>query len=290
MDRDGTPRNHDEDPINQTGPLGMEWRDETDPPGDVLSDDWRDGHESGATVVADGIVSTGERYHLDVPGDPGRVAEDHGDDLGPEGHDGDWPGPDDTDAEDRRGFLGSGWRGDDGSEDEEGPNQNRRLILAMLAVVVLAVAGGWIVSSSASPAPEATCTAADCGATPPPVPGPTDDTEPDATTPPAVDPELTPEPTPSAPSGTPAAVPSGTRSQSAPDPTTAEPEPTRTRDRPADPPRSSAPPRDEREPRVEEEPTPTPPPSTSPPPPPTTKPPAPTPTEKERDGLLDWLF
>ena len=76
MDRDGTPRNHDEDPINQTGPLGMEWRDDTDPPGDVLSDDWRDGPEPGHAAVPDELPSTGDHYVLDVAGGHDSLDED----------------------------------------------------------------------------------------------------------------------------------------------------------------------------------------------------------------------
>ncbi|MFC6085219.1 hypothetical protein [Sphaerisporangium aureirubrum] len=284
MDRDGTPR-YDEDPTNQTGPLGIEWRDEAAPSGDVLSDGWHDGQEPGPPSVsgATEIVPADVRP-LDPPGplDP----------PDPEGSRAEgWPDHDDpgNPPEERRGFLGSGWRGEEGAE-EEGRSQNSRLILAMIAVVVLAVAGGWIVSSSASPTPEAGCAApADC-ATAQPIPAASDSTVPDPATPPAVDPEITPEGSPTTPGETPAAVPTGVRSQNAPEPTT-EPTPTRTRPQSPKPtPRTSEPRQDDDEqPRIEDEPTPTSSP-TPPPPPPTTKPPAPSPTKERPNGLLDWLF
>ncbi|MFC4530755.1 hypothetical protein [Sphaerisporangium dianthi] len=319
MDRDGNPRSHDEDPLKQTGPFSIDWAAEPERPGgDVLSDGWTSGHEP---VHAHGDDSAeferpdherSERYEgpaertdghdrADGPGEYTESYEASPDDYErPEGYarpDGDdWaPGGEPEGEGRRRGFLGSGWTGDSDLEEEKG-SKNKGLILAMAAIVVLAVAGGWIVSSSVGSKPEAACAApADCSPAGQKAPGGTGSPAADPTgeaTGPAAVPEETEEAT-QAPSASPTAAPTTTSRPRATRQPTPRPSPTRTRQSSAPPtPRSSQPQQEPEDPRLEDD-TPTTEPSPSPSAPPTTQapPPQPAPTPTERNGgLLDWLF
>ncbi|MCW2880575.1 MAG: hypothetical protein JWQ95_4675 [Sphaerisporangium sp.] len=299
MDRDGTPRSHEEDPLKQTGPLGIEWPNEPERPGgDVLSDGWTPGHEPAHTQSDES--SEFERPELDRPEDhgdhqpPAEGPEGSADYERPEGYarpdDGGWvpDGEHDPDAEPPRGFLGSGWTGENDLEEEKG-SQNKRLILAMVAIVVLAVAGGWIVSSSVGSRSEAACSApADCSPVGQQEPAPTDSLPAD----PSTQPTVTPEETTASPSETPTSASPTSQARVTHQPS-ARPSPTHTRVRSPEPsPRSSSTPQQPDEPRIEDNPTATP--STSspapPPPAPTTQAPAPSPTKTKSAGLLDWLF
>lgn len=298
MDRDGNPRSFEEDPINQTGPLSIKWNDEPERAhGDVLSDGWTPGHDP-----ADANPQTDDSPNFDaVEGRrraEGEFVESHeeaDDDYErPEGFarldDDEWnPGTDPDDGEPRRGFLGSGWTGDNDAE-EERSSQNKRLFIAIAAIVVLAIAGGWIVSSSVGSTPEAACAVpAGCSSTEPRDPGPADSAAADPSADPGAEQAVTPGATTEAPSPTPTTEPtSSARTTREP---SSRPSPTRSRVRSPQPsPRSSTRTQDpDDEPRIEDEPTPTPT-SSSPAPPPTTQAPQPTPTETKNGGLFDWLF
>ncbi|GII66040.1 hypothetical protein Skr01_61250 [Sphaerisporangium krabiense] len=325
MDRDGTPRPQEEEPLKQTGPLGVAWTGEPEPrAGDVLSDGWSPDQES-APVPGDDTPEHPRPEHeradhaelgVAAPYGPGDRALDGDHDLREGGFDGadDYERPEgyaspddgwdadrtqhDPDDEPRTGFLGSGWTGEDDAEEEK-KGQNRRLILAMVAIVVLAVSGGWIVSSSVGSRPEAACSSpSDCAPAGQPLPTLSDGTTPapsstDPTTePPAEEPSATPSPTSPTPGAT---APAARTTTDAPtrderDPTT-RPEPTHTRDRAPDPrPKGTEDPQVPR-PETSEDPEPTEKPSPTPPPTTEAPEPAPTPTKKERGGgLLDWLF
>ncbi|GGL00672.1 hypothetical protein Sme01_40610 [Sphaerisporangium melleum] len=319
MDRDGNPRSPDEDPLKQTGPFDIDWTGEPESPrGDLLSDGWAAGHEPAhgddhpraehpehsefepgrspdATALQEGYDPDGpEHYGEGYPADdyerPEGYARPDEEGWAPDGEH-------DPEGEERRGFLGSGWTGEDDAEEEK-RSKNKGLILAMVAIVVLAVAGGWIVSSSVGSKPEAACAApANCSPAgeklPETVESPAADPSGEATGPAATPEEtLTGSPTPSAsPSTTPTVA---SRPQTSEEPST-RPSPTRTRHSSAPPtPRSSDTPQQQPEnPRVQDD-EPSDPPSSSapPPPPPSTQappPPAPTP-ERNNGGLLDWLF
>ncbi|WP_344933738.1 hypothetical protein [Sphaerisporangium flaviroseum] len=259
--------------------------------GDLLSDGWKPGQDPARAQSDDSLEF--ERPDLDRAGDAEGfdAAEDY---ERPEGYarpdDDQWDpdGEPEIEAESRRGFLGSGWTGEK-DPDEERSSQNKRLVLAMVAIVVLAVAGGWIVSSSVGAKPEASCSTADCA---PPSQDPTLTEGPtaDPSTEPTDEPTGTPVETTSSPSETATSVPTASQAQVSDEPTT-RPSPTRTRVRSPQPsPQSSSRPRQTEEPRIEDDPTERP--SPSPTPPPTTQAPqpAPSPTQTKNGGLLDWLF
>ncbi|MFC4590778.1 hypothetical protein [Sphaerisporangium corydalis] len=309
MDRDGTPRSFEEDPLKQTGPLplGIDWDNESGrPDGDVLSDGWRPGHDP-AQDPGDGSVE------FDPP-DRARLRDDDGPDHldphldetqldggdyedyeRPEGYarpDEDHWDPDaDVPAEERRGFLGSGWTGENDPEEEK-RSQNRRLVLALVAIVVLAVAGGWIVSSSVGSKSEAAC-AKPAGCAPAggqdalptgdPSAAPTGDEQ-------VTEPTAEPSETTASPSESATPEPTSSRGRVPQEPS-ARPTPTRTRVRSPQPtPRSSNRSQEPDDPEIEDDPTPKP--SATPTPPPTTQAPqpAPSPTKTKSTGLLDWLF
>ncbi|MFC4530000.1 hypothetical protein [Sphaerisporangium dianthi] len=322
MDGDGHPRSHDEDPLPHVDPLDIEGSGRPGRPGgDVLSDAWTPGHEpalaqgdgtggAGGSDGSDGSDDSPDLVRADHEraeqfrwsdgreGTDGREGyesleefdylyrrEDHEashDHERPEGQarsdDDDWA----TDGGGERGFLGSGWTGD--HDAEEKGSKNKQLIFAMAAIVVLAVAGGWIVSTSAGSTPQAECSRpGNCASVERPDPGLTAGPSLDA---PTAGPSAEPGET-TAPGETPTPTASKVREPRQPSP---RPTPTRTRvHSPRPSPGPSSRPQRSQDPRIEDEPepSPTPPPTTQAPPPP---PPAPSPTETGNGGLLDWIF
>ncbi|WP_248964762.1 hypothetical protein [Sphaerisporangium perillae] len=288
MDRDGHPRSHEEDPLQQIDPWGIDQNNEPERPrGDVLSDGWTPGHEP-ARVDGDDSSDL-------VWVDQERV-EDHEQSESLEGfeylyrsegdeasHDHERPDGEnwDPDGEEDRGYLGSGWTGENDLEEEKKGGKNKQLILAMVAIVVLAVAGGWIVSTSVGSKPDAACsTPGHCASV---------QQDPALTDGPTVGPSLTDPATESTagtdettapPSETPTPTASQVRHTRQP---TSRPTPTRTRAHPPQPsPTSSSLPQQPETPNPQ--PSPTPPPTTQAPKP------APSPTKTQDGGLLGWLF
>lgn len=300
MDPDGPPSSQEEDPV---GPMGTHGNNEPEHPGgDVLSDGWTPGHEpphpqsDDSSDLARADHEQAEDYEqsegLENPevydylyrpkGD--EASQDHG---RPEGY----PPPDDEnwdpDGEGRPGYLSLGWTDENDLEEEKG-SKNKRLILALAAIVVLAVAGGWIVSSSVGSKPEAACsTPGKCAPAGQQDSLPTDDpTALPSITDPATESTAGPDETTVSPSETPTPMPTTSQVRVTHQPTS-RPTPTRTRAHSPEPsPRSSSRPQQTENPPTEDKPKP------SPTPPPTTQAPqpAPSPTKTQGGGLLDWLF
>ncbi|GAA3793511.1 hypothetical protein GCM10022226_11040 [Sphaerisporangium flaviroseum] len=301
MDRDGPPSSHEEDPLQQIDPLGIEWKSEPERPrGDVLSDGWTPGDEparAGSDDSSDLVWADQERAedpeqseslegyeHLYRPEGYEVSHDDERSDGYERSDDENWDpdGEHDPDGEGGRGFLGPGWTGD--LEEEKG-NKNKQLILALVAIVVLAVAGGWIVSSSVGSSPEAACsTPGNCASVEQQDPALTDSpTVGPSLTDPAAESTAGPEETTS-PSETPTPTTSQVRQTRQP---TSRPTPTRTRVHSPKPssPRSSSRPQPEDQPTEDNpKPSPTPAPTTQAPKP------APSPTKSQGGGVLDWLF
>ncbi|MFC6079735.1 hypothetical protein [Sphaerisporangium aureirubrum] len=255
--------------------------------GDLLSDGWTPGQETAHALSDDASGLAGgdrEDDHEPVESLEGfdylyrsEGPEASGDHERTEGDEPEW----DTDGGGDRGFLGSGWTGESDPEEQRG-NKNKQLVLAMVAIVLLTVAGGWILSSSVGSSPVAECSASgDCASggqqgaavTGSPTAGPS-----------LSDPATAgPEDTGAPPVETPGPTTSQVRATDQP---TSRPTPTRTRGQSARPsPRASSRPQPS-DPRIEDEP------QRSPAPPPTSEAPrpAPSPTKTENGGVLDWLF
>ncbi|MEV7965678.1 hypothetical protein AB0O34_06805 [Sphaerisporangium sp. NPDC088356] len=210
----------------------------------------------------------------------------HDDEL-PEGHerpdDENWDPEHELYREGEPGSLGLGWTDEDDQEEEKG-SQNKRLIFAIVGIVMLAVAGGWIVSSSVGSKQEAACsTPGDCASVGEQNPALTDGpTAGPSLTDPATESSAGPDDTTASPSETPTPAPTTSQVRVTHQPTS-RPSPTRTRvHSPKPSPTSSS------RPQQPDDPDPKP----SPTPPPTTQAPqlAPSPTNTQNGGLLDWLF
>ncbi|MEV6987298.1 hypothetical protein AB0M95_39410 [Sphaerisporangium sp. NPDC051017] len=304
MDRDGHSSSRDEDPPKQVDPSGIQRNSESERPvGDVLSDGWTPGHEPDHAQSDDSpepAPRDRERAEDREEAEDSEIPEVYEYLYRPEGreasHDderagGDAPPTDgenwDPDREGDRGYIDLGWTSESDAEEEKG-GQNKRLVLAMVAVVVLAVAGGWIVSSSVGSKQEAACSpSSDCAPAgrqdPALTEGPT--AAPSGGDP-APEPSAGPDETTAPPTGTPAPAPTASEAWKTHQPTS-RPTPTRTRTQSPEPaPRPSGRPERHQNPRPEDNPKP------SPTPPPTTEapPPAPSPTQSRNGGLLDWLF
>ncbi|MET8139541.1 hypothetical protein ABZU32_04440 [Sphaerisporangium sp. NPDC005288] len=301
MDRDGHPRSHEEDPLQQVEPTGIDRDDQpVRPGGDVLSDGWTPGHEP-AHAPDDEASDPDRADHQWAEGDERlesleefdylyrREGEEMVlDDERSESEDPERPGREEWDTESggERGFLGSGWTGEADAEEKGG--KNKGFIVAIAAIVLLAVAGGWIVSTSVGSKPEAACSApGKCPSV--------EQSDPALTDTPSAGPSIgDPATEPTAGTGETAEPPSGTPTPTAGQgrqtrPPTSRPTPTRTRvHSPRPSPRSSGRPQQTQDPRIEDDP------ESSPKPPPTTQappPPAPSPTQSESGGgLLDWIF
>lgn|GEM_PF-591511 len=156
MGRDDIQRPYEEDPREQTGPLGpAQWHPEH-PAGDVLSDGWNEidlpdptpGDGSQVIVHVDGsreIIRTDGSREMVYLDERHRDTDDTSD--GPHHRDGDGETP-------TRGFLGSGWRED---PDPGGKSKGRILLAVVGGVVVAGVAGGWMLSASVNGQPDTTC-------------------------------------------------------------------------------------------------------------------------------------
>jgi hypothetical protein len=299
MDREGPPSSHEEDPLQHIDPLGIHGNNEpVRPRGDLLSDGWTPGHEpppAQGDDSSDLARADHERAEDDEPSEVfdylyrGEGDEESRDFGRPEGYappdDENWdPDQEHDDGEERPGFLGSGWT----DLEEEKGSKDKRLILALVAIVVLAVAGGWIVSSSVGSNSEAACsTPGHCASVGKQDPALTDSpTAGPSMTDPATEPTAGPDETTASPGETPTPGPTISQGPVAHQPTS-RPTPTRTRVHSPQPsPRSSSRPRETDDPQIKDDPKP------SPTPPPTTQAPrpAPSPTKTQGGGLLDWLF
>ncbi|MGJ6967324.1 hypothetical protein ACSDR0_35945 [Streptosporangium sp. G11] len=304
MGRDDIQGSYEEDPREQTGPLGPAQQEPERPAGDVLSDGWSDIDlpepmpDDGSQVI---VHVDGSREIIRADGSREMVYLDERREIGDTDITSNGPlYREENETTSSRGFLGSGWREDPDPYEErrrKGKSKSRILLAVVGGVVIAGVAGGWMLSASMDGqagtkcSPGVRCSVAELPQVPSETPTPESEEE---TAEPSEEPSATDEPT-TAPSRAPR-----------PQEPSARPSPTRTTSSKESRP---TPPAEEAEqeesldarPRITSEPAPSP---TSQAPTesavpseqPTTAPPQDTGTNNNnsggggRGGLLDWLF
>ncbi|GAA3409322.1 hypothetical protein [Streptosporangium vulgare] len=309
MGRDDIQGPYEEDPREQTGPLGPAQYEPERPAGDVLSDGWSEidlpeltpGDGSQVIVHVDGsreIVRADGSREMVYLNERREIGDTDITSDGPLYHEED-------EATSSRGFLGSGWREDPDPYEErrrKSRGKSRALLAVVGGVVIAGVAGGWLLSSSldgksgATCSPGVRCSVADLPKVPSETPTPLPGKE---TAEPSGEPTTADEPTTAAPTRAPrtrepSSRPSPTRStpQKETRPTASSEEAEQEETSRTDPGPSS---------RITSEPEPSPTnqaptESTTPSQQPTTAPPPPQDTGSNgnsgggRGGLLDWLF
>ncbi|MEU4410273.1 hypothetical protein AB0F88_37705 [Streptosporangium sp. NPDC023963] len=185
MGRDDIQGPYEEDPREQTGPLGPAQYEPERPAGDVLSDGWNEidfpeltpGDGSQVIVHVDG-----SREIVRADGSREMVYLDERREIGDTDITSDGPlYREEDEAAPSRGFLGSGWREDPDPYEERrrrGRSKSRILLAVVGGVVIAGVAGGWLLSASldgetgTTCAPGARCSVADLPQVPSETPTP----------------------------------------------------------------------------------------------------------------------
>ncbi|WP_436763372.1 hypothetical protein [Streptosporangium sp. V21-05] len=213
MGRDDIQGPYEEDPREQTGPLGPAQYEPERPAGDVLSDGWSEidlpeltpGDGSQVIVHVDGsreIVRADGSREMVYLNERREVGDTDITSDGPLYRDEDEVTP-------PRGFLGSGWREDPDPYEErrrKSRGKSRALLAVVGGVVIAGVAGGWLLSSSldgrtaTTCSPGVRCSVADLPKAPSETPTPRPGEE---TAEPSDEPSTADEPTTTAPSKAP---------------------------------------------------------------------------------------